>query len=160
MKYPQTIDLLKSWISAKDANITDKDSENNQKDQIKIFNQETKNWSWGIDQELYQIEHRESLSTRASVTLWSYRGQDLSGTLLQVLPHGKNPPLWIYGFGFFGRLVGFWAWFGGGVIGLLVGLISMVAGGFVCVPIRLCQRDRVRGIFVLLKMVVMCANHC
>ena len=55
----------------------------------------------------------------------------------------------------------------GGAIRLLVGLIVWspmglnvgVAGGCVCVPIRLCQRDGVRGIFVLLKMVDMCANH-
>ena len=55
----------------------------------------------------------------------------------------------------------------GGAIRLLVGLIVWspmglnvgVAGGCVCVPIKLCQRDGVRGIFVLLKMVVMCANH-
>ena len=81
--------------------------------------------------------------------------------------------VWIYGFGFFGRVVGCERGLvveSGGAIGLLVSLISMVPGGLnagvvsgcvcVCVPIKLCQRDGVRGIFVLLKMVVMCANHC
>ena len=80
----------------------------------------------------------------------------------------------VFGFMGLGFSVGWWVCErglvveSGGAIGLLVGLISMVASGFecwghqwvVCVLVRLCQRDGVRGIFVLLKMVVMCANHC
>ena len=80
----------------------------------------------------------------------------------------------VFGFMGLGFLVGWWVYKrglvveSGGAIGLLVSLISMVPGGLnagvvggcVCVPIKLCQRDGVRGISVLLKMVVMCANHC